>query len=559
MSTKTMKQRIALVAVSALTAGLFSVVSAPVANAATGDLSFSATLSTALPPTGTAGGVKTAGVCAVGLATAASPTYISVGGSQAVVAAIATSSVAANSMTITGNAVWQNDSSQVTSSKSSDNKSIITAVVAETALTATMSVTGTGPIQISLVNAGVVAATKYFIAVPSCSTAPDMGRSFVAAEATYNGSLATNVDASAAIAVAYAGAGQVSHINYTLNDAYGAALTATTLGSSVLTASVTGGCTIGFGSGSAAASSGAPLAVATNGANTYKYGITVFGDNTPRVCVVTGSFNGTTIISKTITMHGDVASIVPDTVNSSANYLKSTGATNGICYKTLDSAGNLVTPTYGNIALSGTGSLAGVAKTADGTTTNAAAMRTYGFACLTVTPAALNGAGTWKVLYSRPSDGTTVTSTAGNATVANSGTAAFTASWDKASYNIGDVAKLTIKPVDNLGAAVADGTALTGLVITVGGATQLGTAAAGTDTTTGGSKSYNFAIGTIEAQFAYSVALNSLSSQSAVTGTYKATASSATVSNAEVLKSIVALIASINKQIQALQKLILRR
>ena len=34
MSTKTMKQRIAVVAVSALTAGLFSVVSAPVANAA---------------------------------------------------------------------------------------------------------------------------------------------------------------------------------------------------------------------------------------------------------------------------------------------------------------------------------------------------------------------------------------------------------------------------------------------------------------------------------------------------------------------------------------------
>jgi hypothetical protein len=35
--------------------------------------------------------------------------------------------------------------------------------------------------------------------------------------------------------------------------------------------------------------------------------------------------------------------------------------------------------------------------------------------------------------------------------------------------------------------------------------------------------------------------------------------SSAGVSNADVLKSIVALIASINKQIQALQKLILKR
>jgi hypothetical protein len=37
MSTKTMKQRIALVAVSALTAGLFSVIAAPAANAAAGD------------------------------------------------------------------------------------------------------------------------------------------------------------------------------------------------------------------------------------------------------------------------------------------------------------------------------------------------------------------------------------------------------------------------------------------------------------------------------------------------------------------------------------------
>jgi len=38
MSTKTIKQRIALVAVSALTAGLFSVISAPVANAALADV-----------------------------------------------------------------------------------------------------------------------------------------------------------------------------------------------------------------------------------------------------------------------------------------------------------------------------------------------------------------------------------------------------------------------------------------------------------------------------------------------------------------------------------------
>ena len=40
---------------------------------------------------------------------------------------------------------------------------------------------------------------------------------------------------------------------------------------------------------------------------------------------------------------------------------------------------------------------------------------------------------------------------------------------------------------------------------------------------------------------------------------YELKSGTSTVTNAEVLKSIVALIASINKQIQALQKLILKR
>ena len=43
------------------------------------------------------------------------------------------------------------------------------------------------------------------------------------------------------------------------------------------------------------------------------------------------------------------------------------------------------------------------------------------------------------------------------------------------------------------------------------------------------------------------------------TPTYKVSTGGDTTSNADVLKSIVALIASINKQIQALQKLILKR
>jgi hypothetical protein len=555
MSTKTLRKRIALVAVSALTAGLVSVVAVPSANAATGDISFNATLATALPQTG-----ATAGVCTVGLGTAASPSYITVGGSQTVVTAVDTSIVAGWGLSITGPAVWSGSASQTISSKSSDLKTITTAVEAATALSATMAITGTGPIQVSIVSAaGAVVATKYFIGVTSCVSGPNLGRSFVAAEATYNGSLASNVDASAALSVPYTAAGQYSYINYTLNNSYGVALTAASLTGSSFTATVTGGCKIGFGTGSAGVATGSTLAVASNGASTYKFGVTVIGDNTPRVCVATVNFDGAALITKTITMQGDVAKVSVDTANSSTNLLKSSNSvTNGLCYKAYDSAGTLVTPTYANFSHSGTGAMAGAA-IANGTTYTAAAMLTYGFACITPTPAALFGAGTWTLNYSRASDGATVSSDAGNVMVANSGTAAFSASWDKASYNLGDVATLTIKPIDTKGNAVADGVALTGLVISVGGATQLGTAYAATDTTSGGAKKYKFAIGSNTGQFAYSVTLTSLSAQADVTGTYSAVSSSTGVTNADVLKAIVSLIASINKQIAALQKALLKR
>jgi hypothetical protein len=186
-------------------------------------------------------------------------------------------------------------------------------------------------------------------------------------------------------------------------------------------------------------------------------------------------------------------------------------------------------------------------------------MLTNGFACVTPTPAALNGAGTWTLSYSRASDGAIVTSDAGSVTVANGGIASFSANWDRTSYNLGDIATLTIKPIDTKGNAVADGVALTGLVISVGGATQLGTAYSATDTTLGGAKKYKFAIGSNTGQFAYSVALTSSSGQADVAGTYTATTSSSAVSNADVLKAIVSLIASINKQIAALQKALLKK
>jgi hypothetical protein len=78
-----------------------------------------------------------------------------------------------------------------------------------------------------------------------------------------------------------------------------------------------------------------------------------------------------------------------------------------------------------------------------------------------------------------------------------------------------------------------------------------------------GVKKYTFIVGSTEGDYNAIIAVPSInaanSKQSAVTAAYSIKVANAGVTNAEVLKSIVSLIASINKQIQALQKLILRR
>ena len=85
------------------------------------------------------------------------------------------------------------------------------------------------------------------------------------------------------------------------------------------------------------------------------------------------------------------------------------------------------------------------------------------------------------------------------------------------------------------------------------------TAVAATDVFNNGVKTYQFKVGTTEGSYAMSVNIPDIATDTAKTITYKIASATPSVSNADVLKSIVALIASINKQIQALQKLILKR
>ena len=137
----------------------------------------------------------------------------------------------------------------------------------------------------------------------------------------------------------------------------------------------------------------------------------------------------------------------------------------------------------------------------------------------------------------------------------------YSASLDKASYVPGDIATLTITAKDSKGrltnnaAVVGDSTD----PVSIAGSNMTAVSApTNADTFTNGVKTYKFIVGSTEGSYQLAVDLpkwNSTTySQSALTVPYTIKASSAAVSNAEVLAAIVKLIASINKQIRALQK-----
>jgi hypothetical protein len=182
------------------------------------------------------------------------------------------------------------------------------------------------------------------------------------------------------------------------------------------------------------------------------------------------------------------------------------------------------------------------------------------------------GKGTIGVTFTNPS-GTIVKS---NALAVSCAGAALTyaAAWDKTSYIPGDLAKLTVTFKDSKGnlANGVDKVANTNPQDTpsfsIGGLDKTISGPTSGDTIEDGVLSYTYTIGATEGAYtgklifpvvdARQVAAGATSAATVpVTLTVKAATSA--VSNADVLKSIVALIASINKQIQALQKLILKR
>ena len=137
----------------------------------------------------------------------------------------------------------------------------------------------------------------------------------------------------------------------------------------------------------------------------------------------------------------------------------------------------------------------------------------------------------------------------------------WTIAMDKASYQPGEIATLTLSGKTAKGNPVATFTFLSGVEYSFGGMTAI-TAPTNNDAFSSGlgTKKYSFSVGTTEGSFVGTFKTAGTTDDSAKTVQYKVAApATGAVSNADVLKAIVSLIASINKQIAALQKALLKR
>jgi len=630
MSTKTIKQRIAVVAVSALTAGLFSVVSAPASNAAAasateGSLNVAVAGATTNPainghgrlqiaslpsitgsgvalPQSTLGTVDLAGTSVVATAAAKSLGLVNVSdiaagltagttqtavllsaGRLSVYTSVDTSgsgdysAITVTGGTLTGTGTGVNSTATVVSGGAASGTFIFGAVAAPSSGATSMTVrlyTGltTDAIAQTAPTTGTLTG-QITVTIASASAA----NAISAVNSAVYGAISKTDTAQTRDATATEGFlasrtyGTPIFFNVRVLDAYGTAINSGTAG--ILQVSATNGALVNVHASDVPAGTTTTAYLSTATPDDAMISVNAPG-TAPVSTTVTVSFNGTVIGTRSVVFTGEVAKI---TLSSPVIGTLDTSTGNSVGYRLSDAAGNAIYSTIGATAITnytisallGDGSLstaigAIVRDTAPSIDANGViAASDVLFTC----PAAA-ASGTVALTYTNPS-GTIVKSNVQNVKCAGSALG-YTASWDKASYIPGDIAKLTVSFKDSKGNAAndVDAIATTLPVVSIGGLDKTVTGPTTADVPDQGSVVYTYTVGattgaysgtvkfaTVDARYAAATGLTA----PAVTTSLTVKESTASVSNADVLKSIVALIASINKQIQALQKLILKR
>ena len=618
MSTKTLKKRIAIVAVSALTAGFLSVAVAPSANAA--NSAFSPDQLILATTQDADGAVNTVYEPAANqtftqlgwVADTRATSLTTTGGVYVTGSSIATANVLAGAkiaFTAFGSASSVTDGLTVTVTGGTLSGLVATAAAAVTlaatnlnaaATTVTVDAGATqagsagknaigGVFNVSGAAGSVATITMYsgagITGLTTATAGTFMGQwqlTIVAASASGVYSAAdSKVYQQACVANATTGTsgtsaydttsscanGRVGVIYVNLKDAYA---------SPVATGTLTASSTAGLITYSADSTTGSIINGATTQFSTIANDAEVWffvkqpTANTAGSTTVSITLDGATIGSKTIKWLGDVATLAVDATNScgtfsTATTTDTTEANPGagcVVYVAKDAAGNAVTLTSQPSVYDATGALVGATLSTTTATVGYGVVQSssvgYGYSTLLVPANTLSGASTYQLALTNAA-GVTIKSAYAKATVSRGSAYTFTASWDKAQYQPGDIATLTIAAKDLYGNPMASGVALTGLDIIANGMTSVGTACSAASTYTDGAKTCKYAAAVTTGGYGWSAKITTGSAQTAVTGSVKIASDASTVSNADVLKSIVALIASINKQIQALQALILKK
>ena len=367
-------------------------------------------------------------------------------------------------------------------------------------------------------------------------------------------------------------------IDFNLKDAYQAALDP---GNLVATATngalVNFGATSGLGTAPTAGTASTDVAL-QSGANTTLI-VTQGTAGAPVTTTVTISYNGTTVCTKTVTIRGKVASLEigsvgPGSLSSqdgSAIWIEA--AAGGVRPAGLftvlakDSAGNLVsTPTtlgaYSAVASSLTTVVQNVSVVSPSSSVSSSSANRFNIGTFLCGDTA--GSANVKLKFTTTGTGEIVESPAIAARCAAS-PYTFTASTDKAAYTQGEIATVTVQFLDSKGNKANSVAAPGASTFTLPMMTAVDYASSATAVTKAdGTSVYKFTVGGTDVAvtagtYTGVIAYTGLAASTNATLTYKITTGGDSTSFSDILKSVVALIASINNQIQSLQKLILRR
>jgi hypothetical protein len=559
MSKMTLRKRIALVAVSSMGFSLLSITAANATTVDSGEVSTSSVVAT------------TPGLC-YKKTTAGSQSVTAVAGSEFVLTYTDGASDTDDLyIAVTGNATIKSagDSFEAVSLTETTNTN------ATSTQTVTIKVGSVGTAKITIATNATSAAVEAIAVTIVASCAGDAYAAsksyFTAVNSTEaaNGSWTETVlDTSGVTRLTDDGLG---YVKIRLNDSYGVNLSTT----GALVATATGAnCVVGLVAynGSKVAGKSASAVLSTAGVDDVAV-VEQATAGTPASCLLSVTFNGTVVGTKTFTFEGAAAKITVSDVTAG-----STTADTGLYRVSVtDAAGNSLSGQVIDFLSTEANNAAALAS---GVISSPQA--STGAVTLSSSDAAIDGKtkavayadrtdndmtsytcakeGTAKITVRTTVDTISYITSAPFDVVCGGALDTWSVSMDKASYAPGEIATLTLTGKTAKGNPVATFTFLSGVEYSFGGMTAI-TAPTNNDAFSSGlgTKTYKFSVGTTEGAFVGSFKTTGTTDDSAKTVQYKVASSTATVSNADVLKSIVALIASINKQIQALQKLILKR